>query len=707
MTHGDAVKVHDGEGQQEEVLLREGQKRKAEVHEEPRQRIRLKVPGGGDIAPGAGETSIYHTLAPEERFTHGAHDWIQEPRILFREIAMVRAMNIFTDKPDWDTKVFDDAIVAEWQLEALGMPLISMRAWLWCLKELRDKAKRYENTGTILALDASLCVLKSDTLVSTEFKKEITTRVTSLREDMMLNRTLPPVSQTQVQHLIDPFLYPLVYGRTKVLLNGDKVGVLDALKSFGGGETIRKQETHRLDPAEVQQNLTYPRNLPFHHSGNADRFRWSICFQRLPCDVEFTGESGTHVRITSYINNLHPRKYQDLSTIIEKLVAVSIQPWNDALVKGQVGRIPLRVRTYGIKPRPQMAVHYEIPYLETLSMDERRKLRQAVRAYWAIPFSKHYQEDEHEHLALGHLERNIAADVVETWKIIPHIEHPQPGIAVSYEDWKRGKNGKAIVDRMHLFPQKTWTYPPLSDHRFYDVTLQDTFREKGLQVLVEISGIELTPEAPRFTGTEWQLNGLLNEHIVASATFFYQVENVDNPRVAFRQETAMNDEEYGPLSHWDTQELSEAFGFDNIVLDERGDPNQELGSICIKEGRFIAWPNAMQHKFEPFTLSDTTRSGYCRYIQLSLVDPHYRILSTQHVPPQQHDWWAEAVREEVDLKSDRKVPQEIIDMILDNTKDWPIGLDEARKIAVAMEKDHTLGQKAVEVSAFWITLGDF
>lgn len=45
----------------------------------------------------------------------------------------------------------------------------------------------------------------------------------------------------------------------------------------------------------------------------------------------------------------------------------------------------------------------------------------------------------------------------------------------------------------------------------------------------------------------------------------------------------------------------------------------------------------------PFKLQDPTKPGHRRFIALWLVDPHQRIVSTANVPPQQLDWWAEAV----------------------------------------------------------------
>lgn len=39
-----------------------------------------------------------------------------------REVFMLAVMDRLSDKPDWDRKVFDGAIVAKWRAEALQMP---------------------------------------------------------------------------------------------------------------------------------------------------------------------------------------------------------------------------------------------------------------------------------------------------------------------------------------------------------------------------------------------------------------------------------------------------------------------------------------------------------------------------------------------------------------------------------------------------------
>lgn len=156
------------------------------------------------------------------------------------------------------------------------------------------------------------------------------------------------------------------------------------------------------------------------------------------------------------------------------------------------------------------------------------------------------------------------------------------------------------------------------------------------------SSIELDPIQPNYKGSDWILEGQLNEHIVATAAYYYEVENVTPTVLSFRQETTMNPEEY-EFRSYDTENLEAVFGVSDDV-DLRTDedcmhapPTQDVGSVTTPQGRLLAWPNALQHRLEPFELLDKTRPGRRSCIVLYLVDPHYRICSTRNVPPQQHD----------------------------------------------------------------------
>lgn len=113
----------------------------------------------------------------------------------------------------------------------------------------------------------------------------------------------------------------------------------------------------------------------------------------------------------------------------------------------------------------------------------------------------------------------------------------------------------------------------------------------------------------------------------------------------------------------------------------------------MQQGRLITWPNALQHRIDPFTLVDAANSGHCRFITLSLVDPHYRVCSTRNVPPQRHDWWAGEV---CDTLSSQGKPREVANFIIDKTSDWPIGMDEAKQAREQWTKEHKWADQAYE-----------
>lgn len=250
-----------------------------------------------------------HELKYNERFGHGADDFKQTPRLTAREVAMLGVMNALTDKPDWHKKVFDDEIVAKWKQEACAIQLISEKAWDWCITELRDKAKRFERIGRILVLDAGSGVSKSDQRVPESLRQELKDAVRPLQDRPDAERDWHPGSNDKVLNLVHPSLYPLVYGRTKVLLNGGKV----PLDFASAGVPDGAETAPPIAGSEPQ--FVYGRG----HQGGM----WSKKFQWLPCEVEFTEDAGTNVHISSYINNLHPAHHGAAYAVIEKIIALA------------------------------------------------------------------------------------------------------------------------------------------------------------------------------------------------------------------------------------------------------------------------------------------------------------------------------------------------------------------------------------------------
>ena len=662
----------------------------------------LRVPGFGGIPIGL-------EIDAPRRFAHGLNDWVQPLRLTAREIAMLRVMEALTDKPDWDTKIFDENIVSRWRFEALRLDCLSDKAWDWCLAELRDKAALFGETRRVKILDAGSAVVKSDGLNYIKIQSELKRQVESIiAETPESAKDWHPHSNNQVLDIVHPSLYPLAYGRTRVLTKGGKVGLKDFDVHYSrGSETAPTKHPFELmcersgASDDEQANYQWTTFSGGSLEGEDDlAYCYSTKFQWLPCDVEFTGESPTSVRITSYINNLHPTQHKDLYTTIERVLSAVIEPWNDILQKaGGQGRVPMRIRTYGLEwPRqPQVWISQLEAMDEMDSADEAKMcdLRTSIEACGKGPRNPKQATNASvpgdDRWGCGFLER------VETrWPIFKKFLHPDPGLSFTYDDWKSGTNtGAAIVAKDLSFAD--WVEPD-HDHEYYPVSLQKDFQDKGLQVIVKIASTELNPANHEYPGGSWHVEGLLNEHIVATAIFYFDVENVTEARISFRQETLMDFREFAENQSEEHQALKEVFGIPEV----EGWPElkgqqavQELGSVATPEGRLLVFPNTLQHRIHPFKLEDESRPGHRRFIVLWLVDPNYRICSTANVPPQRHDWWAHEVQSKANLGR-KGMPNELIEQVMGETGDWPMGQDEAERLRLELMAERTTALETAE-----------
>lgn len=427
----------------------------------------------------------------------------------------------------------------------------------------------------------------------------------------------------------------------------------------------------------------------------------------MPCEVDFLKYPSTGVRITSYINGLHPRDH-DLYHAIEKLISTSIEPWNDVLIKQGCGRFPTRIKTYGVSyepPPPDFDRFREAgkhpgsePYYAAI---------EEAKAYCAQP--DHYpsdSSDDEEAFSWPEYKvpddwdawcrsgEDLAMPVRINYSQLTHFVHPEPGTAYTYKQWKAGQAWEAIEKRMRRDHEPDVKEKPAQiPHEAYRVALQESFRQKGLQVIVKIDRIELNSSEPRFPGSDWHVEGLHNEHIVANSMYVFEEENTSEPRIDFRQETRMNPFEFDHEN--DLEAFLKVFDvpYREQILGGSLDPPpalQRLGSVGLPVGRLLAWPNVLHHRITPFELVDKTKSGRRTFLTLSLVDPSYRICSTRNVPPQDHDWWAEQALAAA-LPRNVAVPRELLDHIDSCTDNWPMSLEEATKIREQLakeQKDH-------------------
>lgn len=281
---------------------------------------------------------------------------------------MLQVMNNITDESDWYLNLFDNEKVNGWREEALKIPLMSSRAWDWCLSELKDKAKDYKTTSYVVTLNGRSGICKSDVAVFTQLQAELKDGIVDLlaSADIEKNgscnaesnlslraRKMAPCGRvtprgrggiapndgdlsgipwrSQVVSHIDPLLYPLVYGKTRVMSDGGGPTSLSNCLEYSGCGRAPTFDKDAVDQQTVDRDEKSRTVRPFWNSKYQDLTLFSARFQRLPCEVQFT--ESKEVEITSYINNLHPARCKSMYTTLDKLISAAIQPWNEVLVK--------------------------------------------------------------------------------------------------------------------------------------------------------------------------------------------------------------------------------------------------------------------------------------------------------------------------------------------------------------------------------------
>ncbi|CAK7274155.1 hypothetical protein SEPCBS57363_006015 [Sporothrix epigloea] len=301
-------------------------------------------------------------------------------------------------------------------------------------------------------------------------------------------------SAHMISTLVDPLLFPLCYDRTVVLQNGGTVKLENVLASYGPARTALTD-----NPELFQQPVL--RSLACHNylEGSCS---WSLRYQSLPCEVEFVdgGQTNFEVKITSYINGLHPSN-TELYGAIEQVLSSCIQPWNDCLVRGrngmhdrahlgQLGPTPARIITYGVdweNELPEWATEFRVPeesrvrlYRKVLwlkvEMDidfdkfefldvigkEHLQLPSRTSDLWQLAREYLGKPELSDSSGTAHAEPAPIPDDWEigdegTWELLCDearrvlcYKHPEPGTAFSYEEWKLGRHDDDDDDSINV-----------------------------------------------------------------------------------------------------------------------------------------------------------------------------------------------------------------------------------------------------------------
>ncbi|KAL3472540.1 hypothetical protein BJX99DRAFT_214159 [Aspergillus californicus] len=532
-----------------------------------------------------------------------------------RELLMMRIMDEITDKPGWEKKVFNEEITTKWRKEiAESGQDVSELMIEYLLKELQWKAERYEQTGIVTAYDPG--VVKSDLAIPPALQHQLRDAVRPLEEVPEEAKDYHPRSEKRVVDLVHPSLFPLVYGRSKILPDS-LISVDDCFLRVGQGQVTELQP-------ETQG--------PYHREGDSNPY--SRRFQWLPCNVAFNANG--ECKIASYINNLHPMEHREMYSVLEQILTRTIPLWN----------ISLR------DPERQLRIPYsEAKYIE------------------ADPEPEAADSDEEQ--------SEEFCDRYDAWKDAQQPVQPEPkGVFVPPE--------------------------PRSDL----VDLHAQFGDKGLQVIVKLANIELSPENPDYEGGAWHIEGQLNERICATAIYYYDSENITANTLAFRHRA---DTQYVFDVSYEQGyfEFLRAFGFEpdaGYGTSFNGSFTQDLGGVSTCPGRLLTFPNTLQHRVSPFSLSDRSKPGHRKILAFFLIDPTRRVISTANIPPQREDWctaWKQAMD---DVLVARKLPPELRDMIYRDAAFQPMTMDEAKAYRLELMDERSAnsenGNRAFEVGGF-------
>ncbi|KAJ6783562.1 hypothetical protein PWT90_09491 [Aphanocladium album] len=323
-------------------------------------------------------------------------------------------------------------------------------------------------------------------------------------------------------------------------------------------------------------------------SSSGEQHYYSSISQWIATDTKFVGHN---VVLTSPINNLHAKHRQALYAKIEALLPAAVRDWNRVLLYKSLQRNGPR-----IQPQPQRCASCR---------------------------------------------ESAGEDCSCTTK---------------FNDFDRWKQGYISPGKKSTPNGRLWNPAEAIDGIYNDskslyggISLENGFRETGLQIYVEISAIEVSAQNTMTEDSSrrhyWELNGNRNERIVATTLICLRRTNIcpDYGRLCFRSETKLSDWGVNPppnSQHLGNAKFPVPLTAPSPVIGLARKPAlQELGSVLLSEGRTVTFPNTLQHRFEPLRRSDESKPASLQFMAIHLVDPHYRVCSTRHIAPQSVAWW--------------------------------------------------------------------
>ncbi|SCV73300.1 BQ2448_7226 [Microbotryum intermedium] len=225
-----------------------------------------------------------------------------------------------TTEPDWLGKRHDRDVRAAWKRVALKLSNCHAKSGLHLrpltaeivddvLDELEDFVEIFELVGQRWRVNYGCfdAIFESNDLIPYERRSSIIAQVAMLEKAIEAHYSSSPA---QVVHLVDPSLYPLVYGQSLVCSRGSD----------------SSRESVSVAPAQIPETLLMFEN-PNEARYLSEKYQW------LP--AEFAVDSEGQVKIESCINNVHPKDhallYGTLARIFSRLVRLFDRTLSDLM----------------------------------------------------------------------------------------------------------------------------------------------------------------------------------------------------------------------------------------------------------------------------------------------------------------------------------------------------------------------------------------
>lgn len=339
-------------------------------------------------------------------------------------------------------------MIDKWKKHAISSgPNVTPKMVDWIIEELKFKAKIFQHVRAVSIYNGD--VVKSDDILPEECRIQLKDAVIRILQDPSYVRDYEPESDEHELNIVHPYLFPLVFGRSRILKDR-VIGVDDALVNSGKGEIIPIPE----DPGITREDMTW--RIASRDDITVRPF--STNFQLLPFDVELGSDENWH--IASYINNLHPETHKDLYHIIESIINKVVPMWDIALT-------PLKDMLHS-----RARIEYHKAVYRPLSKEaEQSRPKQ-------MP-----QESEHDYeIRLNQWKEHV-------YEAIP----PEPG---KFQPW--------AVPRFLMTELSEHETNPLRIEE--QVNLKEEYGSHGLQVIIRIVDLILTPEKPVYE-THWHVEG--------------------------------------------------------------------------------------------------------------------------------------------------------------------------------------------------------